>query len=229
MSCTLNLKVAQWIKQNLYVHRFSLRLLKTRAVEKLLWPPTRMNDRNEKGKESALVCGRRFRRMLRCVEQNSSSAACTDRINEFLSCERAVFLAALAARSKNSDENINENAAPRKVAPRPRHLPPSIRHEIQPFDGLHRNDSQSARSSADSGWVFDEVRSTCWKAVSKQGDACSKLVQTALKPESRSNLFVFADRMVADIGKTLSIMRRWISDRSEDVGGKGGDKDSDNG
>lgn len=139
-----------------------------------------------RGEDGSMMCGRRFRRMLRCVERTGSSTACTDRVNEFLACERAVFVAALHTKPP-------ERAPRAERAPQTPPVPTSAPMQAEAAPELE------ARSPTA---MFEDAAAFVGRAVNKQAEACTKLVDMAAKPETLERLRWFGGRMLEDMRKS---------------------------
>eukprot|EP00171_Calliarthron_tuberculosum_P001254 IDg1254t1 len=167
---------------------------------------------NEDGRA---MCGRRFRRMLRCVERTGSSAACTEHINDFLACERAVFTAALHAKPPK---------APKRALPAPQVS------SAQPVPTEEAGEARGADAALADAAAFVS------RAVAKQTEACSWLVDMATKQQTRERLRSFTERMLADMRKSAyaahAVASRFLVDEGCDdpdcdaCRGRGGNGDS---
>lgn len=169
---------------------------------------------------AAMVCGRRFSAMLRCVEDNGSAVACTDKINNFLACERAVFNAAAAAgaaaaaagaTTTAADSAPNDGDLEKLPEAHPRGSPASRRDAaVLGREQATVKRDETDRILEDSGEhesLLDQISDSLQRAIAKQSDACVKLAQTAAKPQSRVTLVAFARNMLEDIGKTCDAVQ----------------------
>lgn len=137
------------------------------------------DENNNNNNNNRMACGRRFRRMLRCVERTGSSAACTDRINEFLACERAVFMAALHTKA-----------------------PPPRREPANTANTANTANPQRLMETPTPDVMLADAGSFVKRAVIKQGDACVKLSETIGNPETRQRMYWFAQRMFSEVWKS---------------------------
>ena len=169
---------------------------------------------SSKGEDNntGVLCGRRFRLMLRCVEENASSVACTDRIDDFLACQRAVLLASIRERSHSAGIKTSGPSIARGTAEEDSSLHSMLENKNS---GTESKVMHARREASDPGddflRPFSDLASICSRAVAKQTDACSKLVDTALKRESAPSFFAFGQRMVVDVGRTLSLVKDWTT------------------
>lgn len=163
----------------------------------------------------APVCGPKFRTMLACVERAGAVNACTDKINDFLACERSVFRAAVRKTSARPEASAHARLArpplPATPAPRaPDSAPDQPAPRRAPFD------------------FFGAPLASLDRVVRKQIGACEALVESIGKPNYQTQLFNFNRRMLTDMRVTCEIVRSKVVQLGHRLGfrSRSGDQDS---
>lgn len=146
------------------------------------------------GSRADAVCGNKFRAMLRCVERSGAAAACTDKVNDFLACERHVFQQAMRKSSKQPSP-ASAPAPPASRAPPAQHKPHPRAAQI--------DDAEDKGPTS----FFTHPLQSLQRVVKKQAAACVSLAEVMRKPAYHTQLFQFNQRMLADIKVTCEIIR----------------------
>jgi hypothetical protein len=125
------------------------------------------------GKRQRAPCGARFARMLRCVEQSGSAAACSRQVDAFLSCERAVFNAARRAYPKIASPHPPFRATAVRVSDPKAPSPPPPRETL------------AERMARDAEWLW----ALGGRAIIKQGNACASLAESLVEEGAAKRLW----------------------------------------
>lgn len=158
-------------------------------------PPPSAPNNNSPSRPDAAICGKKFRLMLSCVEKSGAVAACTEKVNDFLYCERRVFQAAVRKTSANT---ASASKKPLYTPPPPPPLPVTTAPTAN-----HAND-EPQRGPYD--FLAEPVKSV-ERVVRKQFAACASLVETIRRPSYQTQLLQFNRRMLTDMRVTCEIIR----------------------
>lgn len=159
-------------------------------------PPPPSNDgTGPPNHPDGTICGTKFRSMLNCVEKSGAVAACTDKVNDFLSCERRVFRSAIR-------KSANAASGPKPVP----YSPPSPPSPKAPASANGHEGTEQETQTGPYDFFAQPVKSL-ERVVRKQVAACASLVETVRRPSYHTQLLQFNRRMLTDMRVTCEIIR----------------------
>lgn len=159
--------------------------------------PPRSPDRPDNA-----ICGKKFHTMLKCVESSGAATACTEKINDFLTCERTVFRAAI----RKSSQSLQSSKPPTHHILYPPQPPKSSPSNVSSHGSSHSDIEHDVlpQSSFD---LFTSPLSSVERVVRKQMNACSSLIETLRRPRYQTQLLQFNRRMITDMRVTCEIVK----------------------
>lgn len=156
--------------------------------------PTRPPNRSENA-----ICGKKFHTMLTCVERSGTVSACTEKINDFLVCERVVFRAAVRKPSQPSTPPARQALQPPS--------PPKSPHPNVSSHGMSSSDTDHDGLPQKSFDLLATPFASMERVVKKQMNACMFLIETIRKPQYQTQLLQFNRRMITDMRVTCEIIK----------------------
>lgn len=160
--------------------------------------PSTEPPRSPSSRDNA-ICGKKFHVMLKCVEASGAASACTEKINDFLICERTVFRAAIRKSSQQPTPPTHHVVHP----PQP---PKPVSSDVASH-GMSQSDADHVGVPQSSFDLFATPLTSVERVVRKQMSACSSLIDTLRRPRYQTQLLQFNRRMITDMRVTCEIIK----------------------
>lgn len=174
---------------------------------KLPAEPPNQNGQPPPNNTDSTICGKKFQAMLSCVERTGAVNACTEKVNDFLACERNVFRTALRKTSVRQEPTPRHIRSGRPMHPMQTPTNPASRYSsnaAKPSSNAGQPDDEHERQPFD---FFGAPMASLERVVKKQIGACENLVETLGKPNYQTQLLNFNRRMLTDMRVTCEIIR----------------------
>jgi hypothetical protein len=157
-----------------------------------------------RGGNQRTPCGVRFARMLRCVEQSGSAAACARHVDSFLACERAVFNAVRRAHPQVSSAHLVAHPPLHPTAGTRSHVDRTLPPPLQPPSGSVRE-----RLGRDAEWMW----ALGGRAVAKQSEACTRLTHSCTEEGAAKRLIQRCGGLVSQGTSSVKLVAERLSFR----------------